>query len=333
MGNSPLISVIVPVYNVEKYILRCVESIQRQTYENVEIILIDDGSTDSSGLLCDKYASKDKRISVVHQANAGLSAARNAGLKIAKGEYVGFVDGDDYIHPQMYEVLLSALLGTDYTFSMVLGRIVPDVSELFHFTPPNGLKRELHKEELTEALFNHRSINNLQEYQLQAVWNKLYRRTIIGQMLFKDMSTEDTEWNNRMYQRTTKAVLIESEMYCWVMRSTSITHQKVNENYIDRANSYCLCLNEIPATDMLGRACCLEKLYKTMVNVRYWAWKTEYKPLAIKTVERLKKQTINEFLHNRRISLKMKSILLLFLYVPATYRFFMWLCEKRAAHN
>ncbi|MBR4316077.1 MAG: glycosyltransferase, partial [Alphaproteobacteria bacterium] len=99
------ISIIVPVYNVQKYLDKCLKSIISQTLTDIEIILVDDGSTDSSGLICDKYAKKDKRIKVVHQKNARQGAARNAGIKLATGDYIGFVDSDDYITSDMFEKL------------------------------------------------------------------------------------------------------------------------------------------------------------------------------------------------------------------------------------
>lgn len=104
-----LISVIIPVYKAEKYIERCICSILRQTFQNIEVILVDDGSPDKSGEICDMWALKDKRIKVIHQKNAGAGAARNAGLRVAKGEYIGFVDSDDWIEPQMYEVMYNAI--------------------------------------------------------------------------------------------------------------------------------------------------------------------------------------------------------------------------------
>lgn len=104
-----MISVIVPVYNVEKYLKRCVQSIIQQTYGELEIILVDDGSTDSSAELCEKLKSRDERIVVIHKKNGGLSSARNAGLDIAHGEYIGFVDSDDWIEPDMYESLLRSI--------------------------------------------------------------------------------------------------------------------------------------------------------------------------------------------------------------------------------
>lgn len=105
----PELSIIVPVYKVEKYLPRCIDSILAQTFGDFELILIDDGSPDGCGHICDEYARKDKRIVVIHQKNMGVSAARNAGLDIARGRYIGFVDSDDWIEPQMYEVMMDAI--------------------------------------------------------------------------------------------------------------------------------------------------------------------------------------------------------------------------------
>lgn len=109
MNREHLISVIVPVYNVEDYLTRCVDSIRSQTYENLEIILVDDGSKDGSGKICDAYAAKDSRIRVIHKPNGGLSSARNTGIEAATGEYLAFVDSDDWIEPEMYGHMLSLM--------------------------------------------------------------------------------------------------------------------------------------------------------------------------------------------------------------------------------
>jgi len=106
---NPLISVIVPVYRVEAFLPRCLDSIRGQTYKNLEIILVDDGSPDNCGKICDEYAEMDSRIRVIHKKNGGLSSARNAGLDVAVGDYIGFVDSDDWIAPEMYETLLGAI--------------------------------------------------------------------------------------------------------------------------------------------------------------------------------------------------------------------------------
>ena len=104
------ISIIVPIYNVEKQLSECIESILNQTFMNFELILVDDGSPDKCGEICDEYEKKDKRIKVIHKKNGGLSDARNAGLDIAKGKYIGFVDSDDIIHPEMYERMYNCIM-------------------------------------------------------------------------------------------------------------------------------------------------------------------------------------------------------------------------------
>ena len=106
---NPLISVIVPIYNRELYLEKCIESIVSQTYSNLEIILVDDGSPDNCPAICDEWAKKDSRIKVVHKENGGVASARNAGLSAATGDYVAFVDGDDFIAPEMYSVLTQYL--------------------------------------------------------------------------------------------------------------------------------------------------------------------------------------------------------------------------------
>ena len=117
--DNPLISIIIPVYNVEKYLAKCVESVINQTYKKIQIILIDDGSTDNSGKICDDFKLKDNRIEVIHKKNGGLSDARNAGLKIVKGDYIGFIDSDDYIEKDMYETLLCLLIENNADISIV----------------------------------------------------------------------------------------------------------------------------------------------------------------------------------------------------------------------
>lgn len=102
---NDLISLIVPIYNVEKYLDKCIDTIINQTYSNIEIILVDDGSTDASGEICDKWKKKDNRITVIHKLNGGLSSARNAGIDIATGKYIGFIDSDDYIDLEMIETM------------------------------------------------------------------------------------------------------------------------------------------------------------------------------------------------------------------------------------
>ena len=173
MAENPLISVIIPVYNVAPYLAACLDSVVSQTYRNLEILLIDDGSTDKSGAICDEYATKDLRIKVVHQANGGVSAARNKGLEIAQGEYIGFVDPDDLTLPQMYETLLDFLRRDKADVSACrYQRFYPDGSiQAFQFPQDVGFIYDTPEQWLRSFIkwFNIHS----------SVWNKLFTKKLL----------------------------------------------------------------------------------------------------------------------------------------------------------
>ena len=170
-----LLSVVVPVYNVEKYIDRCLDSIMNQTYQNLEIILVDDGSKDNSGCICDEYAKKDKRIKVVHKTNGGLSSARNAGLKAATGKYVGFIDSDDDIDLTMYEKMVNMIQKYEVDFVMAdYMRIFNDGST---FDKTINIDEGLYdKSKIEEDIYPQLIMRGDIEYgPLLSVWHCLYR--------------------------------------------------------------------------------------------------------------------------------------------------------------
>ena len=150
MNNKHLISIIVPVYNVEKYIDKCIKSILEQTYKNLQIILIDDGSQDKSGQICDEYELQDNRIEVIHKKNGGLSDARNLGIKKARGEYIGFVDSDDYISKNMYEDMYKIIQEKDSDVCICNVYNVIDGKEILK-NEDNGLK-EYNKIEILKVI-------------------------------------------------------------------------------------------------------------------------------------------------------------------------------------
>ena len=184
MKNKPLVSVIVPVYNTEKYLVECLDSIIGQTYENLEIILIDDGSTDGSGKICDEYAKKDSRITVVHQKNSGQSSARNKGIEIVHGEYVAMVDSDDKIMPNFIKKLLSAYDDKKYSLSLcgILYR------KLFNGTEDNGYAREYHDRKKNESIKEFVLHSMTLDGRLYSVINKLFVVRIIREknLLFEE---------------------------------------------------------------------------------------------------------------------------------------------------
>lgn len=323
-----MISVIVPVYNVEEYLPTCIESIINQTYEDLEILLIDDGSTDKSGRICDEYAKQDNRCIVIHQQNKGVSETRNTGLNHATGDYISFIDGDDYIHPQMLEILYEALQKGDYNFSMVTFKQVREYyKEYITVDIQHNNILITQTSTLMEGLYTNNDMLQWSELDYQVVWNKLYKKEIIKDLRFKQTGSEDTEFNNRVYLRTNLAIFINIPLYYWVQRQSSISHQPVNKNYIDRANSYLLCLHEIPIKEKRYRAFCLEKLYKITINIRFHSQKTQWHNYAISQTQIIKQQSIKEFIRNKYISLSKRTGLLLFLYMPITYNFFILINE------
>jgi len=224
-----LVSIIVPIYNSEKYLPRCVDSILSQTYRRIEVILIDDGSTDRSGKLCDEYNNQDKRIVVKHQKNSGLSAARNAGLDIARGDYVSFVDSDDYVSESFIEALLNPLEKTSGTISICPHYERKEDGSLKNFN--HGKKSAiLSIEETLERMLNEQGFN------LQ-VTSKLFSRT-----LFEESSTaqrirfqkgvlhEDVGVTYRLFLRAYEqdknatAVYVEEPHYYYNLHSSSIVH-------------------------------------------------------------------------------------------------------------
>ena len=178
---EPLISIIIPIYNAEKYIERCIESIQKQTYSNLDIILVNDGSTDSSALICDKYANTDKRIQVIHKENKGAYEARNTGLKLAKGEYIAFVDSDDHIHPDMISSLYQAIIREKTICSMCKG--LRAYNDTVIEKPDNNTTTILNQEEIIKRLFS----GDSDYVQYAVVWNKLIKKEIIDNILFNNM--------------------------------------------------------------------------------------------------------------------------------------------------
>lgn len=331
-----MISVIVPIYNVEEYLPTCIESILNQTYKDLEILLIDDGSTDNSGKICDEYAKQDKRCIVIHQQNQGVSATRNTGLNHATGKYISFIDGDDYIHPQMIEILYNEIRKGDFDFSMILHKAVWKYHKPQNIDS-NKKTKILLQEHLMQSIFNHiPSELGLKEMDFLVVWNKLYKSEIIGNNRFIKTGTEDTEFNNRIYLQCNKAVLVYATTYYWFQRSSSITHQAVNLNTqtinlntIDRANSYYICWQTIPNTLQEYKDICLEKLYKTIINIRYYANKSIYQNNANNLASSLINKTSKDFWKSSHIKLFMKIILFSFYKIPLSYKLFMWLAEQR----
>lgn len=226
------ISVIVPVYNVKLYLHKCVDSILDQTYQNIEVLLIDDGSTDGSSDICDAYTEKDSRIKVVHKKNGGLSSARNTGLDMATGEYILFVDSDDYINIEMIQRLYDALVKTGADMSVCnIRRIGVDGVTTFPY-----LEKIVRDEELDEALY-WRKVYEPNAICYVVAWNKLYRKHIWEKNRYPVGKINEDEYVlHQILQNCRKITGISYVGYNYVSRKGSImsdTKKKVNFDVLD----------------------------------------------------------------------------------------------------
>lgn len=211
---NDLLSIVIPVYNVEKYLEKAVNSVIKQTYKNLEIILVDDGSKDSSGILCDKLAKLDTRIKVIHQENAGLSAARNAGIKMATGNYIGFVDSDDVIAENMYEILYEALIKNDAKIAMC------DYIPFSSAEPNYGGNYETVVFDTNEALKELMIDKRVRNF----AWNKLYDINLFTNIEFpKGKKYEDVGTTFKLFLEADKLVYVDAKLYGYFIRTDSIT--------------------------------------------------------------------------------------------------------------
>lgn len=211
---SDLISIIVPVYGVEKYLRQCVESVLAQTYSCWELILVDDGSTDGSPLICDEYAAADQRITVVHQENGGLSFARNSGLARAKGCMVTFLDADDTVHPEYLRILHDLLLGHNADVSCV--SFTTDGA----FDVNHAQVRCYDGKSFTNAML-YQKFGNL----THSAWGKLYRREILPESPFTiGIGYEDLDALYRIFPGLTKVVTTSAGLYFYRQNTHSYLH-------------------------------------------------------------------------------------------------------------
>lgn len=295
-NENPLVSIIVPVYNSAKYLSGCVDSILAQTYKNIELILVDDGSKDDSGKICDSYASKDSRVKVIHQQNGGISRAQNAGLDAVSGEFIAFADNDDILDCKNIEILLNAILQSGASMSKAKWRQF-GLSSLEQIKKESGLSARgfgAEKSQVTARLENATQIkivkNPLKAYQTvfckifriignklgknsearyfnEANWCRLYKREIWQGVRFPEGKfAQDTAMASVLYSRMNCVAHVDEVLYYWLQREDSVTHKMRDagfyHDHIDavRANwDLCLKHNVVPA-----------RSYYTMVgNLRY----------------------------------------------------------------
>ncbi len=251
-SSNPMISIIVPIYKVEPYLSKCLDSIINQTYKNLEIILVDDGSPDNCGTICDEYAVKDKRIQVIHKPNGGVSSARNAGLRAACGEWIGWVDSDDWVEPTMFETLFSATQETG-----------ADIAVCGHWEDFRNhakvcgwpVRQVLDTERALGELLRNGRMKNL-------LWDRLFHRTLFENICFPEGRTyEDIAIMHWLFLRAEKVVCVPDILYHYRQREGSIVDDtslgnRIN-HYIAAKKRYESLSNDWPQFNQLLEGQCV----------------------------------------------------------------------------
>lgn len=209
-----LVSVVVPVYNAQKYLQACVDSIINQTYRNLEIILVDDGSTDQSGMICDEYAGKDKRVKVIHKENGGNGDARNTGYAQATGKWLVMADNDDLLHPQQIEILLN--VAKEKNADVVVGNYKPITDEEH---PVNTLitdKVYQRAEVLTESHLCDDEFLKKRSMILTTPWSKIWKKSLYEDVKFPKKSKHDDTWTTwKAYEKANTVVFVDEVLHYW----------------------------------------------------------------------------------------------------------------------
>lgn len=334
MNNAEveMISIIVPVYNIEKYISKCLQSIAEQTYQNLEIIVVDDGSTDSSGKIADEFADKDSRFVIIHKENGGVASARNTGIANVHGDYIGFVDGDDYINREMFQVLFDNLKKFECDISGCSFRGVNDSNI-------GNPEEQIDKDNQRTLV-----INNYESYKyyyhepcLEAdtpflttsqrfLWNKIYKKNIFDDIFFPEDAYlgEDACVYFDIFKKASKSVYTDLKLYYYYNREDSLTKDKIEseEKHIKRlkinseiARKYISALESLGYYD-LYKECVVYETFGLLFNCS--------SSDSGKKVQRTYKKEIKSILDTKKfihcLTLKQKCLVVLFWIAPSLYK-------------
>lgn len=245
---NEIISIIVPVYNVFPYLRKCIDSLLNQTYPDVQIILVDDGSTDGSSDICDCYASKHSNIVVIHKNNSGLSEARNVGLEAATGTWIAFIDSDDWIEPTFCEVLYQAAISHSAEISMCKTRLVKDNNAIVYEEQDTGTVIEMSYPDVIEGLLN-------QKHVRFEVWHKLWNRELIGDVRFiSGQVSEDVHFDRLCFPKANKLVFVDETLHNYLIKRPGNTNSKYRRNRDCVFNEFDLWASELESNNYKSSA-------------------------------------------------------------------------------
>ncbi len=266
------VSIIVPVYKVEKYLSKCVESLLKQTYQNIEIILVDDGSPDICGKLCDEYAEKDKRVRVIHKKNGGLSDARNVAIPMASGRFIAFVDSDDWVSAYYVEHLYDAIVKDDSDLACSWFENVFEDSK-----PQNMATKELNDYRCLDRTTCLKKMLYQDGVECCA-WGKLYKKEIIADLKYPvGKLYEDIPVTYQCVKRAHKVAMVSNVDYFYLQRKASIQYQNFNSRKLDGVN-HCRQLMEAVKKDFPELSIAAECRYlSTVCNIMFQIQESQYK--------------------------------------------------------
>lgn len=316
------LSIIVPIYNVERYLERCIISILNQTYVNFELILVNDGSIDNSKDICEKYLSIDNRIKLINKKNGGLSSARNTGIELAIGEYIAFVDSDDYINKYMYEVLITTLK-KDKSDMVICGYNKVDQNEANfqeinnYIDVNNVLASKISKVEALDKLL-------IEGEKFVFAWNKIYKRKLFNELRYKNGKIYEDEFlAHRVLYKCNKVSVINEKLYFYIQRDGSIINSKFTTKRFDKVYALKERIDFLKEKNLLELK---EKAEKSFVDYFIWNYFVAYQRLENVNSDLIKlKNEFNkvffEILKNTKISWKEKLTLSLLYISPKAYNF------------
>ena len=274
IDEMPLISVIIPAYNIEQYLERCLESVRSQTYRNIQVIIVDDGSQDRTGEIADKFAKQDSRFSVIHKENAGVSAARKTGLEVAQGEYIGFVDGDDFVEPDMFEHLLNNALVYEADISHCGYKMIfPDGHQDVYYGTGKLIKQN-HEQGILDLIQG--------TFVDPGLWNKLYKRCVVADFEKNDIwdSTirinEDLLMNYLFFAKAERAVYEDIPFYHYILRPGSAATSKRQQYKITDPIKVMERIVEDTQSNQKIFCCAYERYLRTLISAAIQGdWKEE----------------------------------------------------------
>ena len=300
----PKISVIVPVYNVEPYLHRCIDSVLAQSFTDFELILIVDGSPDNCGAICDDYAQKDDRVRAFHQNNSGQSAARNIGMDAAQGEWIAFVDSDDWIHKDYLMILLS---GAEKDADVVICDCL---------VSSNGREENL---DYTHSKFQTISLGEIQKnhYANTRVWGRLYRKSAVSDLRFIPGTepTEDSCFNELFYKETMKFRITDAKLYYYYMRPDSAIHTCFEKGILNSIGPLLEQLKWIETPEKRKRI--IKRCYKYVLSARYSGMYTQDCSDVFDRSKQLLKK-LNQYLPE--LETKERTLFWVFSTFPSLYR-------------